>query len=329
MRHLLEVAEVQALIRRGDVLLLAGDEALLRQLPRGRWIAGTIPYFMTEGGGVCDRRRIYVEHPRPGLAHVGVRRYGKHDVAHVYREMPANAVGVMIAPAMSGVLMSFALDAPTFERFACCPLFGWIAGVHLDELGRTRPLVFDGTTGEALDESAVVMDLALAPGYVAELAILNIFEPGDGPTITFPETSFTATTAEVDGRRVNFAEHVAETGLDTRLPLVADYSGAPVNVSFQVVDAGKREVRFFAPVFAGVQYRHARPVGDYCAAFASALPRGLGGAIALSCNCVLNYVHSSLEGRSTAGIVGPFTFGEIAYQLLNQTMVYLTVARPR
>jgi hypothetical protein len=63
--------------------------------------------------------------------------------------------------------------------------------------------------------------------------------------------------------------------------------------------------------------------------FEAALPRGLGDAIALSCNCVLNYVHSSLEGRSPGGIVGPITFGEIAYQLLNQTMVYLTITRAR
>jgi hypothetical protein len=102
-----------------------------------------------------------------------------------------------------------------------------------------------------------------------------------------------------------------------------------VNVAFLSVDPGRREVRFFAPVFAGVPYRQARSVGDYVHAFETALPRELGGAIALSCNCVLNYLHSSLEGRSTGGIVGPITFGEIAYQLLNQTLVYLTVSRVR
>jgi hypothetical protein len=85
-------------------------------------------------------------------------------------------------------------------------------------------------------------------------------------------------------------------------------------------------VRFFAPVFAGVPYRHARPVADYVAAFASALPTGLHDRIAFSCNCVLNYAYSSLEGRKTDDIVGPITFGEIAYQLLNQTMVYLTLS---
>jgi Family of unknown function (DUF6976) len=74
-----------------------------------------------------------------------------------------------------------------------------------------------------------------------------------------------------------------------------------------------------------VRYYHARPVRDYVDAFVSALPTAIGDRIVFGCNCVLNYVHSSLEGRKTGNIVGPMTFGEIAYQLLNQTMVYLTV----
>jgi hypothetical protein len=96
-------------------------------------------------------------------------------------------------------------------------------------------------------------------------------------------------------------------------------------VSFQTVAEARGEVRFYAPVFAGIRYRHARPVGDYVAEFTSGLPRGIDGRVAFSCNCILNYLHSGLEGRSTGGIVGPITFGEIAYQLLNQTMVYVTI----
>ena len=329
MRHLLDVAEVQALVRQDGLLLLAGEEALLRQLPAGRWIAGTIPYFMTEQGGVCDRRRIYVDRPGPGLRYQGVRRYAAQDVTRIYLDLPPGGVGLMIAPSMSAAHRSFALNAPSSPRFACSPLFGWIAGVHLEDLGRTRARVFDGTTGEVLEDDAVVMHASLEPGYAADLGILNIFEPGDGPPIVFPETGFTVARAEVGGRQVELLDWLRETRLDTRLPLVADYCGARVNVSFQTVDPGRREVRFFGPVFAGVPYRHARSVGDYVRAFESALPVGVGESVALSCNCVLNYVHSSLEGRSTDGIVGPMTFGEIAYQLLNQTMVYLTVSRER
>jgi hypothetical protein len=40
---------------------------------------------------------------------------------------------------------------------------------------------------------------------------------------------------------------------------------------------------------------------------------------------VLNYLHGSLEGRRTGALQGPMTFGEIAYQLLNQTLVQINI----
>jgi hypothetical protein len=323
-RHLLEVDEVAERIRRGETLLLAGDESALRQLPRGKWIAGTIPYFMTTEGGMVDRRRIFVEKLPEGFECAGIRRYDEDGIARVYVDLPPDGLGVLIAPNGSRVHLSFAVNAPRYDRFATRPLYGWISGVHLSDLGKAVPRVLDGTTGEALAQHAVVMHVSVPPGKVVELGILNPFEKGSGPAITFPSTGFSATTAEIDGRRLELAEYIRETRLDTCLPLVADYYGARINVSFQRV--GDREVWFYAPVFAGVRYHHARPVADYVDAFASALPTGLGERIALSCTCVLNYVHSSLEGRSTGDIVGPVTFGEIAYQLLNQTMVYVTIS---
>lgn len=325
-RHLLEVEEVAALIRRGETLLLAGDEEPLRRLPRGAWIAGTIPYFMTERGGVCDRRRIFAERLPEGLRRAGIRRYGEREISRVYADLPPGGIGIMIAPAFSRVHLSFALNAPVYDEFATAPLFGWISGVHLEDVGRATPKVFDGTTGEALEQEAVVMQVALPPGKVARLDILNIFQRGNGPVLTFPETGFSSRIVDVDGRRRGLVEYMEERRLDPRLPLVADYCGARINVSFQSVDRERGEVRFYAPVFSGVEYRHARPVADYVGAFVSALPSGLGGGAAFSCNCVLNYLHSSLEGRTTGDVVGPMTFGEIAYQLLNQTMVSLTVA---
>jgi hypothetical protein len=325
-RHLLEADEVAALIRRGETLLLAGDERPLSRLPRGKWIAGTIPYFMTEQGGIVDRGRIFVERLPEGSECAGILRYDEEGIARVYSDLPADALGVIIAPYASPVHLSFAMNAPMYDAFATAPLFGWISGVHLSEIGKVRPKVFDGTTAESLDDKAAVMHVALPRGKHAEVAILNIFEKGTGPAITFPATGFSATTAQIEGRERSFADYVEEADLDTRLPLVADYCGARINVSFQTVDRSKGEVRFFAPVFAGVRYHHARPVEDYVHAFVSALPTGLTERIALSCNCILNFVNSSLEGRTTGEIVGPTTFGEIAYQLLNQTMVYLTVS---
>ena len=117
---------------------------------------------------------------------------------------------------------------------------------------------------------------------------------------------------------------IAAIRKQVRLPLVADYCGALVNVSIKAVDRASGRVELYAPVFPGLDYRIAAPVDDYVASFHQALP-GQTPEIAFSCNCILNYLHSGLEGKRTGDLVGPFTFGEIGYQLLNQTLVYLTV----
>jgi hypothetical protein len=76
-----------------------------------------------------------------------------------------------------------------------------------------------------------------------------------------------------------------------------------------------------------VRYKHAKEVADYASAFTEQLQKiGLAEkSVVFSCNCILNYLYSGLEGKNTAPFVGPITFGEIAYQLLNQTLVYLQV----
>ena len=324
-QHLCNVTEVEALIRDGAGLLLAGDEKLLRPLPQGNWIAGTIPYFMGDAGGVVDRQRIFVNELPPGLTCAGIRSYGENEVGEVYSDLPADGFGVLIAPAGSKVHLAFATKAPSSRRFGARPLIGWIAGVHLSELATATPKVFDGASGEVTSQRAVVMHVALPKGKVARVGLLNIFTAGDGPAISLPSTGFTVTDVEIDGRKDNLARFVEETGLDTRLPLVADFRGASINVSFQTVDRSRGEVRFYAPVFSGVRYRHARPVSDYVEAFLSRVPEGIDRRIVFSCNCILNYLHSRLEGRTTGGLMGPVTFGEVAYQLVNQTMTYVTI----
>ena len=324
-QRLCDVNETAAAIQAGKALLLAGDEAALRKLPRGKWIGGTIPYFMTDVGGLEDRLRVFVSELPGDLQCAGIRRYGEEDIQRVYADLPASGFGVIIAPATTPVHLAYALNAPTFPAFATRPLIGWISGVHLSELGKSTPKVFDGSTGQALDKQAVVMQVSLPRGQHAELGILNIFQEGDGPAITFPASGFTATQVDIDGHEANLAQFIQEKGLDMRLPLVADYCGAGMNVSFQSVDKAKGEVKFYAPVFAGVPYRHAKPISDYVSEFVSHMPHGLDNRLVFSCNCILNYLHSGLEGKKTGTIAGPITFGEIAYQLLNQTMAYVTV----
>jgi hypothetical protein len=323
-KSLRTVAEVARLIQAGRTLAVAGDETVLRQLPRGNWIGGTIPYFIGDAGGVCSRDSVDVTDLDPDMQRSEIARYDARNIDRVYVDSAAFSYSLIIIPAQSPTHLRFALGAPSFDRFAHRPLIGWIAGIHLGELGKASARVFDGRSGEAIADGAVVMHVRLAAGKAAELGILNIFEMGDGPTIEFERDGFEAFDVRVGGKPVNLARWLGENQVDTRLPLVADYLGTRVNVSFQSVDAAAGVVRFYAPVFLGVPYRHARPVRDYVASFTQQVPAQIGH-VTFSCNCILNYLYSELEGKRTGSFTGPVTFGEVAYQLLNQTLVYLVV----
>jgi len=131
----------------------------------------------------------------------------------------------------------------------------------------------------------------------------------------------------MDGVETRLSDYIVENGIDIQLPLVADMCGAMINTSVESVDAEAGRVRFYAPVFPGIDYRFAAPIGDYAAEFARRVPDC--DNICFACNCVLNYFYGELEGKRLGGLTMPMTFGEIAYQLLNQTMVYLTIKEKR
>jgi hypothetical protein len=326
-QNIFSVVEVTRLITQGRILLLAGEEALLRQLPPGKWIGGTIPYFIApEQGGVVSRNMIFATDISAVAADVSIQVYDPEGLAEVYVDAPQSSCSFLIVPAASAVHSSFALNGPHYREFGARPLIGWVAGVHLGDLRTEKPKVFDGSTGQAHEQEAVVMHLTLTPGKAVDVGILNIFEQGDGDTLTFGADGFSCTEVLVNGVRENFADYIAHHHLDTKLPLVADYYGALVNISFQGIDPGG-EVKFYAPVFSGIRYKHARPISNYGAAFSEQLRtiRPSADHIVFSCNCILNYLYSDLEGHKTGPFVGPITFGEIAYQLLNQTLVYLEV----
>jgi len=323
--RLMPIEQAAALIESGKFFAIAGDERALARLPKGNWIGGSIPYFMDQAGGRTTQKEVFVtplatSSEEPPL----IRFYSVANLSKVCRNAPEHGYSLIIIPGFSEAHSSFARHAPEYPDMFLRPLIGWVAGIHLDELGKRTPKVVHGQTGQASDELAVVMEVPLPPEKSAIIDIVNPFQPGKGPAIVFKENGFSASECEVDGKKTNLAEHFGATKHDTRLPLVANYCGANINVSIKSVDAKEGRVDFYAPVFPGVVYRTAAPVGDYVRAFGAALPK-LAAPPAYSCNCVLNYLYSELEGKTTGGMTGPMTFGEIAYQLLNQTLVYLEV----
>lgn len=323
---LLSPEETSRLIQSGIPLALAADEEVLAGLPCGLWIGGTIPYFMSQHGGMTSRRHVFVT-PMPSWAGLEPRIV-EHDTAtlsQVCVEAPDNGFSLIIMPAFSEVHMNYAQGAAMYEDMFMKPIVGWIAGIHLDDMGKRSPKVRDGRRKALLDHTAVVMHLPLPSKFSAEVAIVNLFRQGDGDVIEFDESGFDTSSCRVNGQTVSLASYLHRIKHDTRLPLVADYSGASINVSIKEVDIAHNRVAFYAPVFRHVRYKLAQSFnGSYEQAFRTQADQ-LPAQTQFSCNCVLNYLYSELEGKRTGHVTGPMTFGEVAYVLLNQTLVHLTL----
>ncbi len=324
--ELVDIDTLHAKIEAGESLVIAADEEIIASLPSGNWIAGTIPYFMTEDGGKVDRKGIYVN-TISGVSSDNAPRitmYNANTISRIAQEAPKHGFTILILPGMSAVHSAYAQNAPDYQNMFFSPIIGWISGVHLDDIETASAKVgFGPASGMLVDNQAVAMHVHLPEEQTANIKIINLFAQGDGHKITFPEKGFSTTTCQVDGVEWSFADYLKEHNIDTKLPLVANYSGVMVNVSIQ--DVGSDSVALYAPVFPGVEYRFAAPIDDYVEEFNKALPSGDAGNVAFCCNCILNFLYSELEGKKTGKMTGPITFGEIAYQLLNQTLVYLSL----
>ncbi|HEY0892731.1 MAG TPA: hypothetical protein VGE32_06695, partial [Cellvibrio sp.] len=185
---------------------------------------------------------------------------------------------------------------------------------------------FGPARGMLFDQQAVAMHIPLPTNQLANINIVNLFTQGDGPEIKFKSTGFSVSDCTINGEAANLADYIKYAKVDTRLPLVANYSGVMINVSIQQVDEANNKVDLYAPVFADISYRFAKPVENYIESFNKELSASASEGISFSCNCILNYLYSELEGKKTRDLTGPITFGEVAYQLLNQTLVYLSIS---
>lgn len=313
------------LIQSGAYLAIAGDESVLAGLPDGNWIGGTIPYFMGQEGGSTSREQVFITvlPAYDGLT-PAIAQYDTEQLPQVCVDAPDNGFSLIILPAFSQIHYDYAKNAPMYDDMYLKPIVGWISGIHLGDTGVQVPKVIDGRTGALLENQAVVLHVPLPENISVNVNIVNLFRQGSGDVIQFESGGFDAASCIINGRSMPLAQYLAEIGHDARLPLVADYNGADINVSFKSINGADGKVEFYGPVFPHIEYRLARQFdGSYETAFAQAsadLPEA-----SFSCNCILNYLHSELEGKRTGHVVGPMTFGEVAYQLLNQTMVHMTL----
>jgi hypothetical protein len=318
--------EAAAIIRSGAVAILAASEATLASLPSGQWIGGTTIYFMTDQGGVVNSDRLFCT-VLDGTEEARCAHFPPAALGNLTAGRYRNGFTYLLMPAFSAAHRRYAMEAPSFAGLFTQPVMGWVTGGDVKAIGSITPKVFYGPTAQAFDNEVVVLYACLRDGISATVDTVNLFTQGLGPEIVFPQTGFTATHCKIDGVDARIADYIAVC--DTKLPLVADYAGIMMNVSVSKFDTVSGEAQFLAPVISNEPYRLAQPVQDYRLAYeqhavAIEPPEGT-----LSCNCVLNFLYAGLEGKSAGGYVGPVTFGEIAYILVNQTLVRLSLIQSK
>lgn len=315
--------EAIKLIQEDKLLHIAADESLLKQLPKGKWIAGTTPYFITEQGGITCKDKLFVDEISCAVDYK-IMVYDRSNIFDITKDAYPNGLTILIMPYASDVAVYYAKEAPNADDLFMNPTIGWISGY---ELGTdSYPKVYDGINGESYDDKAVAMHICLPDDKVASVVIVNIFNTDENDTkIEFTEDALTVSKCLVDGKEVNLSDYIAENKIDTHLPLVADYNCVLVNVSIKSISEENKAIDLFAPVFAGKEYRFARSVSNYETSFKERLKELANVKPIFSCNCILNYLYGELEGKATPPFAGPVTFGEVAYQLLNQTLVYVEI----
>jgi hypothetical protein len=302
-------------------LHIAGTEALLKKLPKGKWIGGSTEYFMAKEGGKVSGEHLFVTE----FSYEGsIKTYAASEIESVAADAFDSGFSIVVVPFDSAVHIKYAQNAAGFKDMFLKNIVGWISGVNLGIPGQT-PIAVDGTAASAYSDKAVALHLKVPGDKTVSVNIVNIFAQNEfSPVITFEEEGFSATKCLIDGKETVLADYIAQNKIDTKLPLVGDYAGNGINISFKSVENGV--VNFYAPVFRGIQYRIAKNIENYEKEFNSKLSEIKETNAAFSCNCILNFLYGELEGKKIDAFSGPITFGEIAYQLVNQTLVYVTVS---
>lgn len=318
------VSETVEMLKGDEWLHISGNEDLLKQLPAGNWIGGTIEYFMSEEGGVTTDERLFVN--KIPYSPVKVSVYDENDIENITKDAYDNGFSLMVMPFNSKVLETYAKNAPYYEDMFIKSIVGWVTGFNFSKTGQV-PFAINGTDKNTYTDKAVVLHVSLPEGLTANIGIVNIFTPDkNSPVVEFESDNVYVEKCLIDGKEVVLTEYLAENNIDTKVPLVGAFGDAWLNASMFTVDNEKKSVLFATPLFPGVKYHFGNPVADYPASFNAALERFDEDTKAVfSCNCAFNYLYGGLEGKQLSCFRGPVTFGEIAYQLLNQTLVYLTV----
>jgi len=323
-RKLYTKQEVIKFISEGKKMVLSASENMLDQLPKGSWIGGTSPYFMDTDVGKFTKEKIFVDNLTDVATDFKIETYDKHSIKNIGVNSFKNGFTVLIIPGDGDTHFEFGVNSLTYDKIFNNPVVGFIAGFDLAELGQASPKVYNGETNEKITSNGVAIHIKLPDNKVARAEILNIDTiDSTSPKIKFPTTSFTQSECTINGEKSNIADYLSKIKYKEGLPIIADYNGALINRDIKVIDKEKKEVAFFSPVFHDETYYLANVIDNYHELFGEKL-KTENLNILYSCICVSYYLLGNLENK-TIQAEGVFAFGEIAFQLLNQTLVFLEI----
>jgi len=317
--------EVSSLIKEGRLLHIAGNDDLLRKLPKGDWVGGSTDYFMSAEGGIISDTLLFVtEFPRDEFR---ISNYCKENINQVAVDAYDSGYSILIMPFGSEISMEYALNATEYEGMYIKNIVGWVSGVRIELIEQPEhpPIVVNGMTGEVFTDKVVALHLHVPESKTVSINIINIFNANqNSPAIEFDHFGTQVTTCHVDGKEVKFVDYIKENNFDTRLPIISDCFGVGLNIDIVAInDDGM--VQLGAPVFPNVKYYPAEKVDDYEETFNNAIKKLKNIEAVFACNCLSNFLHGGLEGKKIKSLFGPVVFGEIAYQRLSQTLVYVTL----
>jgi len=310
--------EVSDMILAGNNLLLAGDAKLLSRLPAGNWIGGNTPFFILHPENrTTSYEKIFVNQLPDFVTEVEIKEYDETNIQNIFNDGQQNAFTVLIMPCYSSVAVEYSLNATNYENFAVHPVCGWLTGHPLEIILTEKSYTLSGLTPGVLFEKGVAMHISLPENKYAEIHIFNPYKQGDGDSIMFEESSLMVKDAIINGVKRNFAGYLREIGYDMLMPLVANYSGAMINDVICAMDG--TEVPMSAPVFKNMEYRIG-VVDDNIVE-----PALMSDKIVFSATCIGNFLQPHICEQYLKKMNGPVVFGEIAYQQIGQTTVYVTV----
>jgi len=323
-KKLYTVEEVKDFINQGKIMMLSGSADAIKDLPKGKWIAGTCPYFMS-GVGKIDKQMIMVDDFSDIASNVCIESFDENNIEKLCEKSYDNGFNVIILPFQSPVYYKFATDSMKYEGVFNNPLVGYVACCLFEEIGKVNTYTSTGLDSKLSDKNAVVMHIELPKNLVARTEILDLDTIDENSkSVVFPKDGFAQKECLIDGKPGVFSDFLKEyrdtTGRIS--PIICNMNGALVNRDVNSIDWNTGDVTFFSPAYEGDVYYMSKQIGDYQQLMNEAFAKKKNVSLCISCGSY--YLGGDLTGKNVS-LNGVYAFGEIAFQLLNKTIVTLEI----